>query len=157
MNIGHHDCENLCRVWVRDPRVPAHHEEAVWLWDETKLLKSHDPMDRVGGPYRIVDFIGDQSIAGDRWFLFAVADCAFPLHDLVRADSWEEAYEIYCDWAAEHRHIKIEQPNLSDYVDEQGEYNGSYTSDGTPIDTENVCGFEVTLLSLEFNGGLKHG
>jgi hypothetical protein len=140
LKLGYVDCENARRIWVRSG-------EAEWVFDAEGKTESHDPMDRVGGPYRISAFVSDSD--GSQWFLFAVVDCHFPLHDLVRGDSFEDAYEAYIDWAAEHRHIAIAEDELPDYLDGD-DFSGSYTSDGRPVDTDNVQGHQVTLLRIDF-------
>jgi hypothetical protein len=140
LNLGYVDCEKARRIWVRSG-------DAEWVHDSEGKTECHDPMDRVGWPYRISAFVSESD--GRQWFLFAVGDCHFPLHDLVRGDSFESAYEAYLDWAAEHRHIAITEDELPDYMDGDN-FTGSYTSDGKPVDTDNVQGHEVTLLRIDF-------
>lgn len=127
----HDDLSEATSIWVKGTRG----EE--WVWQKGKEIVAHDPADRVGGPYRIYDFIDEGS--GEHLFIFAVADSYFPLHDLVRADSFEDAYEAYIDWAAKRRHIAIEPPDLADYDPD----SLNYTSSGVPVDTDNVHGNEV--------------
>ena len=110
-----------------------------WLWEKSKKKAAHDPMDRVGGPFRLSDFIDDN---GDKFFIMTVVDCAFPLSDLVRADSFESAYEAYIDWAAKRRHLEISIEDLKDYDPEQVHM----TSNGVPVDDENLKGSEVKLV-----------
>lgn len=122
--------------------------EGEWVFDTTGTVESHDPMDRVGGPYRITDYVDSD---GDKWFICAVADCAFPCYDLVRGDSWEEAYENYVDWAAEHRHIQIEEADYGDYAVDSEDPTCSFTSDGKPVDTDSVHCTEVVLARIVTN------
>ncbi len=140
LNLGYVDCEKAKRIWVRSG-------DAECVYDSEGKTECHDPMDRVGGPYRISAFVSESD--GSQWFLFAVVDCHFPLHDLVRGDSFEDAYEAYIDWAAEHRHIAIAEDELPDYLDGEN-FSGSYTSDGRRVDTDNVQGHEVALLRIDF-------
>lgn len=120
-------------IWTVDSN------KGEWLWQKVQRIKTHDPMDRVGGPFHVTGFIDD---GGDKFFIFAVADCAFPLHDLVKSNSLESAYEAYIDWAAKKRHIEIAKGDLKDYDEE----NLHYTSDGIPVDDESVTGFPVRLV-----------
>jgi hypothetical protein len=135
----HDDLDGATAIWVKGTRG----EEWVWQKGKKGSIESHDPADRVGGPYRLYDFIDEGS--GEHMFIFAVADSYFPLHDLVRADNFEDAYEAYIDWAAKRRHLAIEPPDLADY--DQDSLN--YTSDGIPVDTDNVQGFEVKFVRAD--------
>jgi len=114
-----------------------------WVWQREPRIEAHDPADRLGDPYRLYDFVDEGS--GQYLFGFAVVDSYFPLHDLVRANSWEAAYEAYIDWAADHRHLKIEEPDLKNYKEDELEY----TSNGIPVDTENVQAFDLDFLGTE--------
>lgn len=90
------------------------------------------------GCRKIHKIIGDE---GDNWFILYVNDCYDPPLTLVRADSFEDAYELYCD---DDHSLVIDEEDLDDYNLEELQYN----SDGDPIDTECVGGFEVELISL---------
>jgi hypothetical protein len=133
----HDDLSGATSIWVRGKG----NEE--WVWQKGKEIESHDPADRVGGPYRLYDFVDEGS--GEHLYIFVVVDSYFPAYDLVRADSWEDAYEAYIDWAARRRHLAIEEPDLKDYDPDELHY----TSDGIPVDTENVQGDEVRFLRAE--------
>lgn len=135
------------RIWVQSLQAPVGSEDGIWVWDCEGKIETHCPMDRVGGPYGLSDFVNED--CGERFFVFAVADCAFPIYDLVCADSWEHAYEDYIDFAAEHRHCLIDDTDLKDYLDKNGEYQGSLTSDGKPVDTDNIQGDEVRLIRID--------
>jgi len=136
----HQDLSSATAIWVRH-RDAAEGEE--WVWQKGKEIVVHDPMDRVGGPYRLSGFVDEGS--GEHLFVFVVVDCAFPAYDLVRADNFEDAYEAYVDWAATHRHITIEEPDLKDYKEE----DLHYTSNGVPVDTETLTGWEAVFLRAE--------
>jgi len=140
LSLGYVDCEGVQRIRVKQG-------DAEWVLDLTGTVESHAPMDRVGGPYRIQDFVESD---GEKWFLFSVVDCAFPLTELVRGSSWEDAYETYVDWAAEKRHIAIDESDFGDYAVESDNPTCSFTSDGKPVDTDNVQGNQVMLLAIEF-------
>lgn len=138
--LGYVDCDRVQRIRVRQC-------DAEWVLDLTGTVETHDPMDRVGGPYRIHAYVESD---GEHWYLFSVVDCAFPLRDLVRGSLWEDAYETYVDWAAEHRHIAIEETDFGDYAVESENPTRSFTSDGKPVDTENIHGDQVQLAAIEF-------
>lgn len=78
----------------------------------------------------------------DRFFAFWVEDCFDPPVYVIRADSFESAYEIFCDEFS--RLIEISESDLPDYDPETLNYSAS----GVPIDTEAVNGREIKLLSL---------
>lgn len=133
----HDDLSSATAIWVRSGK-------AEWVYQgKSRSIESHDPADRVGGPYRLYDFVDEGS--GEHLFIFAVVDSHFPAHDLVRADSEQDAYEAYIDWAAKHRNIAIEEPDLKDYDPDQLHY----TSDGVPVDDENVNMQEVEFVRAD--------
>jgi hypothetical protein len=140
------ECAKVARVWFA-------RGEAYYVYDPIGKTQSHDPMDRVGGPYRVSAMVNPDD-SGDKWFLgHVVDDCYFPLCDIVRADSFEDAYGIYIDWCADHRHIVIEEPDLADYVDKDHPENGpecSFTSDGKPVNTDNIHIDECELVRIDF-------
>lgn len=140
LSLGCVDCGHVRRIRVK-------HGEAEWVLDLSGTVETHDPLDRVGGPYRIHDFVESD---GEQWFLFSVVDCAFPLVDLVRGSSWEDAYETYVDSAAEKRDIAIAEADFDDYALESDNPTCHFTSDGRPVDTDNVQGNVVTLIAIEF-------
>lgn len=138
-NLSYVDCGQVKQITLCDPN----NLDTIWLWDATGEREAHCPMDRVGGPFCLYDLV--ECDDGKCWFVFAVCDSYFPIHDLVRADSWEEAYEKYVDFVCEHRHCKIADENLSDYGDDY-----QVTSDGTPVNTSTIQGNELRLLKIEF-------
>ena len=140
LSLGYVDCEQVQRIRVRQG-------EAEWVLDLSGAVETHAPMDRVGGPYCIHAYVESD---GEQWFLFSVVDCAFPLTDLVRGSSWEDAYETYVDWAAERRQIAIDEADFKDYAVESDSPTCSFTSDGKPVDTDSVHGDQVTLIAIEF-------
>ena len=97
----------------------------------------------------IISEILNEDSDDERWFIFYVEDCYSPPMTLVRARSWEEAYEIYIDWAAEHRGLEITEDARKDYEGPDG-LVCSYTSNGVPVDTKSIQGFEVRLERIEF-------
>ncbi len=84
-------------------------------------------------------YIDDTS--GD-WFACYNVDCFDPPMAIIRARSFESAYEIFCDEF--ERWIKVEDPDAKDYPEDDRQYNGS----GTHIDASNVQIHPLTLLSV---------
>ncbi len=74
-----------------------------------------------------------------KWFVFYVEDSFDPPLFLIRARSWEDAYETFCDEFSDH--MKIEDADLKDYDEDRLHYSAS----GVPIDDEAAQGHEVTL------------
>jgi hypothetical protein len=99
--------------------------------------------------HKIYEVLNDDN-DGENFYVFYCEDCYSPPFTLVRASSWEEAYEVYTDWAAKNRGLAILECEEKDYYDEHGELVCSFTSDGTPVDTESVNSFEVKLERVEF-------
>ena len=110
----------------------------TWLWGEGE---SHDPADRVGGPFTIHD-IDDEDTTWDKWFIFSPADSFFPAYWAICGSSWEDAYERLCEWKEEY--FRIPDEDLKDY----NEDSLSYSPNGIPVDMESVQGFEVTLSTV---------
>ncbi len=110
---------------------------------------------------------------GKRFFAFYVADCFDPPIAIIRADSWESGYEIFCDEFSDW--MKIDDSDLLDYVEcdscqDKGKNLtlnsigqecrkdgclGHYyptcnmSSSGVDIDTEAAQGHVITLLRVE--------
>ncbi len=100
------------------------------------------------------------------FFVFYVEDCFDPPLYVIRADTFESAYEIFCDEFS--RLIAIDDSDLSDYLHEYdcpnrgralteenhedpcscGGERLNYSSSGVAIDTEAVQGSEITLLRV---------
>lgn len=136
------ECKETVRVWWK-------HHDALWVYDPSNKTESHDPMDRCGGPYRISGIVNPAD-SGNYWFIGCLADCYFPPRYAVRADSWEEAYEIFTDWSAEHLHTKIEPADYADYAVETDNPTCSFTSSGEPVDTEGLHLDGCRLARIDF-------
>lgn len=154
-DLGGFDLEKVRAVYLRSESTPlqpdgTYKHEDCWLYAHklSGVERGHDPMDRVGGPYHISAIV-DDDFDGSEWFLFAVVDCYFPCHDLVRADSFEDAYEKYIDWAAENRGIKFDDADIPPNESDEWE-NICMTSNGVPVDTDNIQGFQVWPVRFDF-------
>lgn len=129
----------VVRIWTRVGKT-------LWVFDSTGQIRSHHPMDRCGGPMGIVDYAGGE---GNKFYIAAVADCAFPVYDLVRGENFDDAMEQYIDWAAEHRGITIAEEDFQDYTDQDGELECQFTSEGIPVDTDSLAMFKTEVVSIE--------
>lgn len=125
-----------------------------WVYDQTGEVESHSPEDRTGLPFGIPHFC--EETEGERWFLFTIEDSHFPSRFLVRGTDFEHAHENFVD--AEVARFKIDDDALPDYFpdgkdmgdhDWEG-YTGQHSSDGTPVDTDNVTGGEIFLTRIDF-------
>lgn len=135
------------------------------IWSLSDVEESHDPMDRVGGPYRISDLIVDDD-GWDLWesgkfFLLVIQDCAFPPVLLVLSRSFENASEAFVNWIADS--VSEERPEgrycmavtdekiiASDYTNEDGETESLDFGGGSiGVDTQNVRMTEIPFHSLE--------
>lgn len=76
------------------------------------------------------------------WFMFANVDCYDPPVAIIRARSFESAYVIFCDeW---EQWIAVGDVDAVDYPEDTRQYNNN----GTHIDTENIQGHALTLLTV---------
>lgn len=100
------------------------------------------------GPVKIYDI--NMSWGSGRWFMFWVADTYDPAGYAIQHDSFENAYEEFCDWKEDM--LKIEEPDLKDYMEDPENPTCSFSSKGVPIDTESIQGREVKLV---FAGSAK--
>lgn len=78
----------------------------------------------------------------DNWYMVVLADCAFPMFFLVRADSEQDAL----DWfATECENLcKIDDADLKDYGDDY-----TVNDNGTPVDLEAVRFTQLTIRRVE--------
>lgn len=91
----------------------------------------------------------------DRWYLVANADSAFPPHALIQADDLSDALDQYYEECESW--IKIDDNILDDYLKE-GKTDKSdresysdhvhWTSNGVPVDTEQVVATEVVEIMI---------
>jgi hypothetical protein len=131
-------------------------QSVLWVYDSTGKIESHDPMDRVGGPFRISDIVKDSfANEGRRFYLCRIQDCAFPPVFLVRGEDMEDAIEYFIDYASKNLGMRITPEELPDYLNDEGEYEGEFDSDGDPVDTDNIHCQEVFLHSIHFSAHPK--
>ena len=123
----------------------------------TSLLFENKSGDRTycyGPKYESNEVVGPRQLSGmrgdageDRWFIFYVDDCAFPPMYAINARSWEDAYEIFQDECVHL--IKIDDEDLKDYncgeLYDPTKSPCGFNSNGVPVVTEGVSGFEVWL------------
>ena len=84
--------------------------------------------------------------SGSSWasgaFCFYVADCFDPPLYVQFGDSWEDAYESFCD---NEPSLEIPESDFADYGLPGDDATCQFTSDGRPIDTDNVQGITSPL------------
>lgn len=150
INLSTIYCSKARAIWVGGMQgsLPAKFEDC-WVFNPDKTIDTHCPEDRCGGPYGLFAVVNPDDY-GERWFIFAVVDSHFPLRELVRADSFDDAYEIYVDHAAEHWHLKIEPEEFADYGVDTDSPTCSFDSHGNPVDTDSIHGSEVRLTRIDF-------
>lgn len=118
-------------------------------------LDSLQFMDRFPNHRRISGLLDS---SGSSWnenaFVFYVADCFDPPLYVQFGKSFEDCYESFCD---NEPTLVITPEEAKDYEglgegQNPEDYQGSYTSDGKPIDTDNVQGITnpLTLVALTF-------
>ncbi len=76
------------------------------------------------------------------WFACYNVDCFDPPFAIIRARSFESAYEIFCDEFSDW--LKVDESDAGDYPEDDRNYSGS----GVHIDTDNVQVHELTLVSI---------
>lgn len=121
-------------------------DAALWCYDTTGAVETHDPADRCGDPLRIYGFVSDSW--GERLFLFCIADSHFPITYLVFGDNFQAAYECFIDHQADY--LEIGEDEADDYKLNTDDPTCGFTSDGKPVDTDNVQGFEVALVRADY-------
>lgn len=78
-----------------------------------------------------------------KWFACYNVDCFDPPFAVIRARSFESAYEIFCD---EFGHwLAVSPEDANDYPKDDRAYNNN----GVHIDTDNVQIHPLTLVSVE--------
>ena len=114
------------------------------LWEAEQVSEHYHPY--AENVRHVSDVNLEQAgFANDVWVAFYIEDCFDPPVYIVRASSWEEAYEGFIDWQVDQ--LKIEEPDLKDYDEE----SLHYSSNGVPVGTEGVRGKEVWLIEARFN------
>jgi hypothetical protein len=102
------------------------------------------------GESYISKIIADNYSDDDPFFIFFEQDCMSPLLTLVRAESFESAYELFVETLT-----PLSDTDLADYVtgtDDNGnpEYASLTWTDNGFVTTELVQGFECYLVSVTF-------
>jgi len=124
------------------------------VWQLSDVQESYDPMDRVGGPFRIDDFVDDDE--NGKFFLIVIHDCAFPPVVLVRVNGGTEgALEAFCDWVTdgctpEHPEgmygLSITPDDEKDY---EPDFEGVHFNSNGMVDTSSLHIFEAQFHSAE--------
>lgn len=77
-----------------------------------------------------------------QWYACYNVDCFDPPMAVIRARSFEAAYEIFCDEFS--RWMAVEETDAKDYPEDDREYSSS----GVHIDASNVQIHEMQLVSI---------
>lgn len=128
---------------------------AVFLHGEKRYIFNHEdtPKEKkIEVRFEDSTVSGFLSSSGSSWdkeaFIFTVVDCAFPCLYIQFGSSFEDAYESFCD---NEPSLIIPESDFKDYDMDSDSPRCSFTSDGKPIDTDNVQGFgPLTLESITF-------
>jgi hypothetical protein len=89
-------------------------------------------------------FYDDTGSDGD-WFAFWEEDCHAPPVYILRADSFESAYEVFCE---EFVH-PLDEDTLKDYErTPEGDYEGLTLTSRGWISTESIQGHEIELKAV---------
>lgn len=132
-----------------------------WVLSSDKSVESHDPMDRVGGPFHIhtlCDEGADDNFA-NKWWLFWIVDSWFSPCILVRGDSDAEAYENFLEWCGDkdandgegHYGLIVDDKEKLALIEAGEDVDGvEFTSYGVPVDMSDIRMQPCTLKSLEF-------
>lgn len=77
-----------------------------------------------------------------KWYACYNVDCFDPPFAVIRARSFEQAYEVFCDEFSDW--LKVDESDAADYPDD----DRTYSSSGVHIDTDNVQVHEMTLITV---------
>lgn len=146
------------RLIVNPRECKGDARKLVWPHCSGPITKpDHDCKEMIHGPdssvpvSRVIDNQYGGTDYASPWFAFWEADCMSPAISIVRAESWEAAYEDFLD--------TLPDADPSDWSDEEKATaedpdNGnlpsgySFSGNGRIIFTENVNGCEITLIEV---------
>lgn len=110
--------------------------------DSSEFLRLYPDHKRIQG---ILGSSGSSWLSGA--YIFFTADCFDPPVYLQVGSSFDDAYESYVD---NDESLIIPPEDYKDYDVEGDSPTCGFNSDGQPVNTESVQGFEVTLTSVSF-------
>lgn len=119
------------------PSTPTQGAVDVYLWEA-------EPGEHVYGVKKVDIDTEDSYNDDDEWFACAVGDCMDPPVTLIRAPSWEDAYERFCELEADRGHYLIKDGD-PDYSDE----DGHWTDDGRRVDSQPFTCQGCALIRIE--------
>ena len=97
---------------------------------------------------RVIDECGD---ADAEWFAFFEENCFDPPIYLVRARSWEQAYEDFCDQLTPVDLSDLDEDQRAMVEDTEGNLPDGYAinSSGHLVHTESVMGYQTRIVSIQ--------
>lgn len=97
---------------------------------------------------RVIDNQYGAADSASPWFAFYVEDCFDPPIWLVRADSWESAYDDFVDALPETDLGDLDEDQRNE-LESTGDLSGyTYDSSGLLKYTEAVMGYETKIVSV---------
>ena len=114
----------------------------VFAWRHSNLVINPRESERFDVHHVPLSRVYDDTGSGGLWFGMYEEDCAYPPIYLIRADSFESAYEVFCEEFVN----PLDEDALRDCeCTPEGDYeNLTLTSRGW-ISTEAIMGYEVDL------------
>jgi hypothetical protein len=121
-------------ISVRATTIVVKRGASRYVWDTTGLCANEGT--------KITSF--EDGGFGDRWFIFFVEDCFMPSLHLIKDESFESAYEVFCDQEGKRGHYVVKDDD-PDYTDKQ-KAEMWVDNNGNRLVTEAIQGFEVDFL-----------
>ena len=115
----------------------------IFEWQFAPLYYHPDDAQQTPEGHRRAADLDDEHGPGGLWFAFYHEDCFEPPVYIIRARSWEEAYESFLE---EFGQVVDEATIEDEYVEDDDRL---YHTARGPVDTENVKGHELKLIAVE--------
>ena len=94
--------------------------------------------------FRLQDVICDSE---DGWFAMYVLDCHDPPIYAINAKTFADAFETFVDLKVAE--LKIDEDDMVNYG--KGNRECNFSSNGTPVDTEAVSGFQLRVVEARYS------
>lgn len=114
----------------------------VFAWHHSNLVINPRESEKFDAHAVPLSRVYDDTGSDGQWFGMYEEDCADPPIYLIRADSFESAYEVFCEEFAS----TLDEITLSDYErTPDGDFEGLTLTSRGWISTEAIMGYEVDL------------